>query len=247
MKILRYAAGCNNERERRSRWVGAAMLPGIATVLALAGCSQQPAPAPSATAAAPAATAAAPNAPAAGPGRKTWIGSYEIDFATDVGSVPGGGAVIWNSDPNAANQVDLQPAHFNLGDLETYECASTTNAQPAWQNCLFIRVGTEPLDRPVVPGHSWPTKPFDKKNPSQIRDEFGAIAVATLTGMIHADTERLVGSFVKDGKIEYLVLYRFVDGISDGKASHDLLVIDLKDPKVAATLAENGWGTGGKK
>ncbi len=188
------------------------------------------------------------NQKAAAPGLKGWAGSYVINTATDQGNKLGGGDVIWNSNPEVANEVELKVSAFTLGGLETYDCGPDSTATPAWQGCLFVRVGTQELKRPGLTNHPLPVKPWDKNNPAKSKADIEPIAIAVLNGMVQPDTERLIGSIVKDGKVEYLVLYRLVDGISDGRVSKDLLFIDLKDPAVvAAQPFENGWGTGGKK
>jgi hypothetical protein len=227
MKILRFAS--------------------LAAVLALSACSQPTATAPSTPTAAPNAVAAAPAAAVDASASKTWAGTYDINFAADLGSIQGGGAVIWSTDPSVQNVVDLQPSQF-MGEAEAYECGPGTNATAAWQHCFFVKVGTRALKGADVPGHPLPVKPWDKSNVKKSGADIEPVILNSLNGMVGADTERLVGSFVKDNKVEYLVLYRLVGGISDGKQSWDLLLIDLKDRAASGIKSfENGWGTGGKK
>lgn len=222
----------------------------LAAALALAACSQQTAPAPGAPAATPNATSAAAAASDASVDKalKDWSGTYEINFATDEGPKQGGGDVIWNKDPKAQNVVVLKRSEFSLGGLETYECTPDTNATAAWQNCLFIRVGTRPMKRPDLANHPLPVHTWNKSKPEESQKEVEPIAQAALTGLVGPETERLVSSFVKDGKVEYLVLYRIYDGIRNGDTTQDLLLINLRDRDVGGLKAfENGWGTGGKK
>jgi hypothetical protein len=212
----------------------------VTAASALAACSEQSVPAPAATAAAPAAPVAASDA-------KSWAGTYEIYFASDEGSTPGGADVIWNSDPGASNDVVLKESSFKLLGSDSYECTSDTKATAAWHGCHFFRVGSQPLGRPTVPDHSFPVKPWDKKNFGASKADIESIAHDALNGKAHPDTERLIGSFVKGDHVEYMVLYRLVDAVSDGKVSSDLLLIRLTDPTSAGGAFEDGWGTGGKK
>ncbi len=212
----------------------------LAAAFALTACSQQSSSAPAAMAASPGATAAAPAA-------KSWEGTYEINFANDDGGTPGGADVIWNGNSGTTNEFELVRSKTTLGGLETYDCASASKATPAWQNCLFIRVGDQQMVRPDIAGHKLPVKPWDKSKFESSKAEVEPIAFNALHDKVKPDTERLVGSFVKGDHVEYLVLYRIVDGISDGKVNSDLLLIRLKDPRVVAGVFEDGWGTGGKK
>jgi hypothetical protein len=219
----------------------------LTAVFALTGCSQQAGPAPAATAAAPADRAAPAAAPAAAADLKSWVGTYEINFASDEGSTPGGADVIWNSGDGASNDVVLTTSKFSLGGTEAYKCTADTNATAAWRGCHFIKVGSQPLRWPEVPGHKLPIKPWDRSKFAISKGDVESIVHEAFNGMAHPDTERLIGSFVKGDHVEYLVLYRLIDGISDGKSKSDLLLIRLRDPSIEAGTFEDGWGTGGKK
>jgi len=224
------------------------LLASLAALCAVAGCSGGAGGAGQGSA--PQAAASAGTAsPAAATKSASWAGHYVVNYAADKDSniKPGGASVIWNGDASATNEFELKPSDFNLSGLETYQCIPDATMTAAWHGCLFIRVGTQPLKRLNLPSHPLPVKAWDHDHQDKSIADVAPIAAAVLGDFKQPDTERLVGSFIKDGKIEYMVLYRLADAREQGGATAELLFIDLKDPSVGTSAFENGWGVGGKK
>jgi hypothetical protein len=195
------------------------------------------------------ATTAGTVASAVQPKADSWAGPWEIYFAADLDQniKPGGAKVIWNSEPGAPNEFELKPSKLNFRGLEVYESVPIKNMTRYWTGVQFIRVGSKPLRAPHLKEHPLPVKVPDPKHLVEFGKSIEPIVSAILTGMVQPDTERLIGSFVKDDKAEYFTLYRLHAEPGYGKKSRDLLFIELKDPAIVPGGAfENGWGTGGR-
>lgn len=187
---------------------------------------------------------------AAQPSLDSWAGRWVINYAADKdGDVkPGGGKVIWNSEAAATNEFELRRAGFDFAGLEAYEIVPDSTMTNYWKGVLFVRLGAQALRKPNLRNHPLPVKKWDRTKVPESAAEVEPIARAVMSGLAQQDTERLIGSFVKDGRVEYFILYRLHGAVADGTTGKDLLTIDLIDPAVRAGGAyENGWGTGNKK
>jgi hypothetical protein len=182
---------------------------------------------------------------------RPWADKWDIYYASDSDpkEMPGGGAVIWK--PGATNSFELQTSSVHLAGVEVYQSTVREFMTPYWDHVQFIRLGSRPLRAPRLKDHPLPLKLVGGSYEKQAVSELEPIVNSVLTGMVQANTERLVGSFVKDNRVEYFILYRLRDALVDEGRRKDLLIIDLKDPKAEAVkygggARENGWGTGGR-
>jgi NADH:ubiquinone oxidoreductase subunit len=183
------------------------------------------------------------------PQPRSWAGRWVVNYAKDLGDKSGGADVIWKK--GADNEFELIKSTLPFGNLEVYQCGKDATVPPIWKHCLFFRVGTHALQLPNSKDSPLPVAKWDADTADNLARSANAIkpiADLVLGGLPQADTERLIGSIDVAGNIEYLVLYRLVDGIADGPTRKDLLIIDLIDPTSSSGGAfENGWGSGGKK
>ena len=125
------------------------------------------------------------------PQPRSWAGWWVVNFAKDLGGKRGGADVIWKLD--AGNEFELTKSTLPFGNLEVYQCGKDATVPLTWKDCLFIRVGTKPLQPPNLKSSLLPVAKWDASDLPHSANAIQPIADLVLGGLPQADTERLIG------------------------------------------------------